>query len=175
MKLTLLSNGLALSAALFASAGFAGGLPGGATSLAETYDSWQLNCVDEDATLTCALTQAQVNSETGQQFLAIELRPDGAGGLGGALVLPFGLALSQGITLGIAAQDSTIALGFSTCLPVGCLVPIGFAAGSIEAIGGAGQLDITATINDSGDPINLAIDMKGFQSAAARMAQVLAE
>lgn len=166
---------LALSAALYASAGFAGGLPNGATSLTETHDTWQLNCIDENAAVTCAITQAQINSESGQQFMAVELRPDGADGLSGALVLPFGLALSQGITLGIDAQETTVALGFSTCLPAGCLVPIGFAADSIEALGTASQLSITAIISDSEDPITLTISMKGFQSATTRMASVLAE
>ena len=166
---------LALGAALFASASFAAGLPGGATSLTETYDTWQLNCVDDAAALTCAITQAQVNSETGQQLLAIELRPDRADGLSGALLLPFGLALNQGITLGLDGQETTVALGFSTCLPAGCLVPIGFAADSLKALGTANQLNITATISDSGDPITLTVNMQGFQNATARMAQVLAE
>jgi len=175
MKKTLQHCVLATVSVLFAAASFAGGLPGGATSLAETHDAWQLNCADKDAVVTCSITQAQINSESGQQLLAVELRPDGAGGLSGALVLPFGLALSQGITLGIDEQDTTVALGFSTCLPVGCLVPIGFAADSLEAIGTASQLNITATISDSGDPINLTVNMQGFQSATTRMANILAE
>ncbi len=175
MKKMFYPHALALSATLFASASIAAGLPGGATSLTETHDTWQLNCVDQNGALTCAMSQAQVDSDSGQQFLAIELRPDGAGGLAGAMVLPFGLALSQGITLGMDEQENTVALRFSTCLPAGCLVPIGFAAESVEAIGGAGQLNITAIISDSGDPINLTIDMTGFQSATTRMTDILAE
>jgi len=74
-------------------------------------------------------------------------------------VLPFGLALNQGITLAIDEQETTVALGFSTCLPAGCLVPIGFATESMEAIGAASRLNITATISDSGDSITLTVNM----------------
>ncbi len=175
MKPTRPPFALALPMLLLAVTARAGGLPGGATSLTETYDAWQLTCVDQDAAVTCAMTQAQIDSDSGQQLLAIEVRPDGAGGLAGALVLPFGLALSQGITLGVEDQATTVALGFSTCLPAGCLVPLGFAADSLAALGNAGQLNITATINDSGDPINLNISMQGFQGARARMDGILAQ
>jgi len=161
-------------AAAMATGSIAGGLPGGATSLVETHGSWQLNCSDEAATVNCIISQAQINSETEQQMLAIELRPDGAGGLSGALVLPFGLALSQGITVGIDDQEANAALGFTTCLPVGCIVPIGFDASSIDALGDANQLSITATISDSGDPISLAVIIPGMKSAVDRMQDILA-
>lgn len=164
-----------MAATYFASIAAAGALPGGATTLAETHENWQLNCGEEETNIICAISQAQVNSETEQQVLAIKLRSDGAGGLSGAVVLPFGLALSQGITVGIDDQDANAALGFTTCLPVGCIVPIGFDASSIEALGDANQLNINATINDSGDPISLAITLPGMKSAVARMQEIMAD
>ena len=175
MKKILHQYLLTISCVLFASATFAGSLPDGATSLTETHDTWQLNCIDEDAAVICAISQAQIDNNSGQQFLAIELRPDGAGGLSGALVLPFGLALGQGITLKIDEQETSVALGFSTCLPVGCIVPIGFANEAIDAISTANKLNLTATISDSGEPINLSVNLSGFQSANTRMANLLAE
>jgi len=66
MKKILQPGVLVLFAAFYASVSFAGGLPSGATSLTETHDTWQLNCVDENAAVSCAITQAQINSESGQ-------------------------------------------------------------------------------------------------------------
>ena len=62
----------------------AGSLPGGASLLVETHGKWQLNCVDEAATLTCGISQTQIDPETRQQLISIEMRDDGDGGLTGA-------------------------------------------------------------------------------------------
>ncbi len=158
---------------VFSSAAVAGPLPGGASSLSETYENWELNCADQSDNVVCSLTQVQIDTQTQQQILAIELQSDGEGGLAGAIVLPFGLALSQGATIGIDEQDANAALGFTTCLPIGCLVPIGFDASSIESLASANQLTVNAIINDSGEPISFSISLSGLQNAQQRLQAVL--
>ena len=158
---------------LWSGVSIAESLPGGASSLTESYENWELTCVNQDETPVCSLAQVQINAETQQQMLAIELRPDGAGGLSGVMVLPFGLALSQGIAIGIDDQEANATLGFTTCLPVGCLVPVGFDAGSIASLATANQLTATAIISDSGDPISFVISLTGLQNAHARLQDVL--
>lgn len=173
----LLANGLATiaTATCIVTASAAGTLPGGATSLTETHGDWQLNCVDEAANISCAITQTQVDPESRKQIIAVEMRSDGEYGLSGALVLPFGLALSKGIAVGIDDQEASLVLGFTTCLPIGCIVPLGFDADSIEALAEASTLNITGTANDTGGLVALQISLQGLTAAFVRMQEILSE
>ena len=73
---------------------------GGASSLQETYDDWQVACGQQGGVKRCAMGQQQISKENRQRVLDIELWPSGDK-LEGALMLPFGLALDQGVTLQI--------------------------------------------------------------------------
>ena len=75
-------------------------LPGGASSLNETYKDWRVTCVQQGATKRCALSQTQVQ-QNGQRVLAIELAAPSGNTVTGTLVLPFGLALDSGIAFQI--------------------------------------------------------------------------
>jgi len=154
--------------------GIAGSLPNGATSLVETHGDWQLNCVDGDAGIVCAITQTRIAEDTGQQIIAVELRSDGNGGLTGVLVMPFGLSLGEGVLVGIDDQEANAVLGFSTCLPMGCIVPVGFDASVVAAFSDANNLLITATANDTGDPVTLPVSLNGLTAAFAGMEDILA-
>jgi len=48
-------------------------LPGGASSLQETFGDWRVACWVTDASRNCALSQQQAR-QNGQRVLAIELR-----------------------------------------------------------------------------------------------------
>jgi invasion protein IalB len=164
-----------VAAICLASLSAAGSLPGGATSLVESHGDWQLNCVDEASSIVCAISQTQVDPESRQQIIAVEMRADGESGLTGALVLPFGLALSKGIAVGIDDQEANAVLGFTTCLPVGCIVPLGFDASAIDALADANELKITAVTNDTGDLVTLSVSLQGFTGAFVRMQDILSE
>src|SRR5919108_1346454 len=62
-------------------------LPGGASSLQETYQDWSLACQGTPKAV-CAVSQQQTQ-QNGQRVLAIELRRGADGGVSGTLVLPF--------------------------------------------------------------------------------------
>ena len=59
------------------------GLPGGASSLRETYDDWIVNCAvqsqDGGNIKHCALSQEQTDNNSHQRVLAIELKPEKTG------------------------------------------------------------------------------------------------
>ena len=172
---SLLKYGLApmaVATCLF-STSVAGSLPGGAVSLVETHGDWQLTCVEEALNIVCAISQTRIDPESRQQIIAIEMRADGDSGLAGALVVPFGLALSKGVSVGIDDQEANAVLGFSTCLPVGCIVPVGFDASAIDALADANELKITAATNDTGDLVTLSVSLQGLAGAFVRMQEIL--
>ena len=151
----------------------AAGIPGGATALNETHGDWTLSCTAPEGVVRCTISQVQVQGENKQRVLAMELtRPPGDTGAAGTLVLPFGLRLSEGITLGLDQEAPFESLQFSTCLPAGCLVPVSFDPNLLSAIGGSTSLAIKAVANDSGEPVTLSVSMRGLSSALARLAQL---
>jgi invasion protein IalB len=162
-------------AALLAStwSSFAQGIPGGATSLNEIHGDWTLSCTAPDGVAHCTISQLQLQGENRQRLLAMELtRARGDNGATGALVLPFGLRLSDGITLGLDHAAPFQRLHFTTCLPAGCLVPLAFDANLISAIGSSTALAIKATANDSGEEVALSVSMSGFTSALTRLTEL---
>lgn len=154
-------------------ASLAQGIPGGATSLNETHGDWTLSCTAPEGVARCTISQLQVQGENRQRVLAIELTKAADGnGATGTLVLPFGLRLSDGIKLGLDEAEPFQNLGFSTCVPAGCLVPVIFDSNLVSALGSSNALAIGATANDSGEDVALAVSMRGFTSALARLAQL---
>jgi len=112
-------------------------LPGGASSLQETYDDWQVVCGQQGGVKRCAMVQQQISKENRQRVLDIELWPAGDK-LQGALMLPFGLALDQGVTLQVDDAAPGQPLHFRTCLPGGCVVPLSFDARGLAPRRGEG-------------------------------------
>ncbi|SDR27423.1 Invasion protein IalB, involved in pathogenesis [Rhizobiales bacterium GAS191] len=145
----------------------ASSLPGGASSLQETYQDWQVACVQQGAGKHCALSQQQSDSKSQQRVLSIELsmpRPDKAEGV---LILPFGLALDKGVILQVDDGAPAPAIRFRTCLPVGCVVPIAFEAPTLAAIRKAGVIKVKV-VADNGSDAAFSISLKGFAGALER-------
>ena len=147
-------------------------LPGGATSLQETFVDWQVGCAVREATKRCAITQEQVNQQSRQRVLAVELTTAGDK-LEGMLIAPFGLALDRGITLQIDEQPSLPTLKFSTCLPGGCLVPLGFDAKTTAALKAGSALKVRAVPAGGGQDLLYTISLKGFAQGLDRVVTLL--
>jgi invasion protein IalB len=122
--------------------------------------------VDGKASKVCALVQEQHVTNTGQRVLMVELRPVGQG-LEGALVLPFGLALAKGATLQVDDAAATAPLAFSTCLPVGCVVPVSFVANWVASLRKGNTLKIGVS-GDGGAETPLSVSLKGFSASIDR-------
>ena len=166
---------LIFAAALFLGGGpaLAQNLPGGASSLNETHGDWTVTCVTLDGTVRCAVSQIQINSENRQRVLSVELTAnDGGNAAGGTFVLPFGLALDQGVALSIDEGEPMASLRFSTCLPAGCLVPLTFDQNAITAMRAGAALKAKAAANGGGQDVNFSISLSGFTSALARAAEL---
>jgi invasion protein IalB len=143
-------------------------LPGGATSLQETFSDWQVGCVVQGAVKRCAVTQEQVNQQSRQRVLAAELTLAGDK-LDGVLLMPFGLALDKGVALQIDDQPSTSTLKFRTCVPGGCLVPLNFDGKTVAALRVGAVLKLRAAA-DGGQEQLYTISLKGFAPALDRIA-----
>jgi len=143
-------------------------VPPGPSSLQETYRNWNVVCVQQEAQRRCVLAQ-QLSQQDGRRVLAFELSTDdGVETATGMLVLPFGLALDEGVTLTVddAAPER---VRFSTCLPVGCLVPLTLAAPALAQLRAGRALNLAVAASDTGDVVEFTISLDGFGAAFARL------
>lgn len=147
-------------------------LPGGANSLSENHENWQLNCaVQAELGRQCFISQQQFQTQTNQRILAIELRWNKTGNLEGAIVMPFGLLLGYGIKLDVDKTGVLMSQSFSTCLAGGCLAPINFSSDFIERMQLGSSLNVVARqIND--ENIEFSISLSGFTSALNRLVEL---
>lgn len=143
-------------------------MPGGASSLQETYQDWSLACQGTPQPV-CAISQQQTQ-QNGQRVMAVELRRNDDT-LSGNLILPFGLLLDAGVILQIDDGQLREPLRFSTCLPGGCLVPLSFDAETIEVLRTGTALRLKVQSTDTKE-LALSISLKGLAAALDRL-QVL--
>lgn len=150
------------------------GLPGGASSLSETYGNWTVSCLvqkqGEAQKVLCSMSQQQVDDKR-QRALAVEISPDKSGA-SGVFVLPFGLNLGAGTILQIDETPADKPVSFTTCLPAGCIVPVSFDAAKAEALGKGKNLSVLAQAMD-GNNIKLTVPLDGFASAIKRTRELL--
>jgi invasion protein IalB len=147
-------------------------LPGGASSIDESYRDWRVGCAQQGTAKRCALSQVLARQD-GQRVLAVTIdAPQGQGQgktVTGALVLPFGLALDAGAALQIDDKPALPPLRFRTCLPAGCVAPLSFDAAAVAMLRAGTSLKVTATA-DGGGPTQFAISLAGFGPALDRAA-----
>ena len=146
-------------------------LPGGASSLNETYKDWRVSCQQEGTNKRCALSQIQAQ-QNGQRVLAIELNPPNGNTISGTLILPFGLALESGIALQIDEKPLMQPIRFRSCLPVGCLVPVAFDAPTLAVLRTATALKVKA-VADGGTAAPFSISLQGFAAGLDRMGALM--
>lgn len=149
-------------------------LPGGASSIQESYEDWRVLCNVVNNAKRCAVQQVQSDTKTGQRLLMVELNPTADGGTTGNLVLPFGLQFDAGVSLALDAGISGKPLNYKTCIPAGCLVPLALDANTITALKAGKQLKLTAkSVDDSVKPLVFTVSLKGFGPALDRAATIL--
>lgn len=143
-------------------------LPGGASSLTETFRDWSVACTQRGTTKRCILSQLQAQ-QNGQRVLAIELAPPNGTTVSGTLVLPFGLALDSGVAFQVDDKPAMQPVRFRTCLPGGCLVNLSFDAATLVALRAGAVLKVKAT-EDGGAVAPFSISLQGFGVALDRVA-----
>ena len=170
MTISRISLATSALVALFCLPVAAQNLPGGASALNEVHGDWQVACASQAATVRCALTHSQSSNDANRRrILAIELAAaDASGAVKGAMVLPFGLRLDAGTAIRIDEQAQSTAR-FSTCLPVGCVVPLNFDADSMAAMKAGKMMTISGTIEDSGQTAEFSVPLNGLASGLDRI------
>lgn len=143
-------------------------LPGGASSLNETHGDWTVACVLQGEAKRCAVSQQQADPQSRQRMLAMELTLAADGKVEGALVLPFGLALGKGVTLGVDEAKPLPALAFRTCLPAGCIAPLSFSPDMLAVLRKGKQLKLEV-VADGGNPVPLSVSLAGLAGALDRL------
>jgi invasion protein IalB len=151
-----------------AAGGAAASLPGGASSLNETYKDWRVACAQQGNQKRCVLSQVQAQ-QNGQRVLAIELNAPSGNTVAGTLVLPFGLALDAGVSFQIDERPAMQPMRFRTCMPAGCLVSVSFDAAMIVALRVGTALKIKA-MADGGAATPFSVSLQGFATALDRVA-----
>jgi invasion protein IalB len=146
-------------------------LPGGASSIVETFEDWRVTCGANGDKSVCTISQTQ-NQQNGQRVLEIGVGPgEGEGTVKGALSLPFGLALDKGVTLQIGDGNPGEPIAFSTCLPGGCIIPLNFDEATVAQLRSAQTIKLGAvTVQEQAT--QFAVSLKGFSAALDRAAAI---
>jgi invasion protein IalB len=147
-------------------------LPGGASSVQETHGAWTVSCRIVEGRKVCGVSQVRTNQQTGQRSFAIELQPPREGKIEGVLILPFGLALGQGVKLTLDDKALGQTTPFSTCFPSGCLAPVSFPTAATDAMKKAKTMAVTAMPFDRIEPAVFAITLDGFAQALGRVVEL---
>lgn len=142
-------------------------LPGGASSLNETYQDWRLLCRQTDAGSRCAISQQEFDGKTRQRILSMELAPT-SGQMSGVIVLPFGVALNKGASIEADGKVVGSRVNFSTCVPGGCLVPVNFDRTQLASIQNGKKIEVKFS-SVAGQQIALPISNKGLDKAVDRI------
>ncbi|WP_433737449.1 invasion associated locus B family protein [Pseudomonas putida] len=150
-------------------------LLGEAAQLREVHDNWILafatQTVDGVVGQRGVLIQEQTHQPSNQRVLSIELWPEAAQ-FKGALMLPFGLALQEGVTLCVD-EGVPFTLPFRTCLAGGCVVDVEFDEGVSAQLRVGDTLMVTVVTADIGKEVAFAIPLKGLCSAHDRLLGLL--
>lgn len=142
-------------------------LPGGASSLNETFQDWRLICRQMTGGSKCAVIQQEFDNKTHQRILSVELSPS-SNQMKGVMVLPFGVALNKGASL--VADGKTVGTNqpFSTCIPAGCLVPLTLDQKQVGDLQSAQKVEVKFT-SIAGQDISLPLSNKGLDKATRRL------
>jgi invasion protein IalB len=141
-------------------------LPGGAQSVSEAYQDWQMMCSQPQGVKQCAIAQQVTDGKSGQRIVGIEVKPQGDKAEG-MLLMPFGLTLDKGVALRIGESEVASGLRFKTCVLPGCLVPLSLDAKTVAALRKAPTLVVNA-VGDNDQVVPLSISLNGFGPALDR-------
>ena len=148
-------------------------LPGGASSLQESFEDWTVNCGLPGGRRVCVLAQVQTDPQSKKRALAIEIGAADGKSLTGVVALPFGLDLTSGATVQIDTAAALPTLPFRVCLPAGCMVPFAFEGETLAQMKSGQQMKITTRAFEGGQPLAFTVSLKGFAAGLARLQALL--
>ena len=136
----------------------------------ETHGDWRVVCAQPNGQKVCALSTQLSDKDSHQLVIGIELRTTSSDKAEGTLIMPFGLAVNKPVTLQIDEAGTAMPMSFSTCAPIGCLVPLSFDAGTVTALKKGTTLTVKATAAETGQEASFKIPLRGFSSGLDRTA-----
>lgn len=153
----------------------------GPSVVQETYRDWVVSCVTPEATeaspapaRVCEMRQELRQAEGNQLVLAVALQPQlDSAGASVTLVVPFGLLLSQSITIDLA--DVRMAeVPYLTCLPRGCIAAVDFETVMIDQMS-AGTEAVVGMTGADGQVLSVTVSLAGFNAGWNRLSTLGAE
>ena len=143
------------------------------SSLTEAYGDWVVRCVSPAAVegqpapaRICEMTQELQQQNTGQRVLAVSLqKAETTTRL--TVVAPFGLLLSEGVKVSVG-ETPVAALGFTTCLPAGCIAVSDLDVTAVDTLA-AGDQAVVEMIDTNTQPVKVNLSLKGFIAAWNRL------
>lgn len=146
------------------------------SSLTETYGAWKVQCGQTEATdtapavKTCQMVQELVQQQSLKRIYLMAIRTTAEGSSQITLVAPFGLLLSEGVSLNI--DDKLIAKApFRTCWPAGCVARQDLTEVVTAALQANLALNLVAT-TEVGQTLTVEMSLDGFTNAYARLKQL---
>lgn len=140
--------------------------------LQETYGDWRVVCVQENDRRSCSLVQQQVRTETGQLVLRVEFAAMPRDTVDATIVLPFGVAVSEPVTMLLDDVEVT-RRPFQTCLPVGCVVAMSLDSKQVAQFRKAAVLTVKTAIVAPRQEVSFRVSLNGFAGALARTASLV--
>ncbi|MGX1500662.1 invasion protein IalB [Labrenzia sp. MBR-25] len=136
-------------------------------TLTERFKAWTVTCVEAE-TRTCRMTQELVQQKTGQRLSALLVEERAGEGPILTVLTPFGLALSQGLTLAVDDAEMPKAQ-FLTCLPSGCVVPVPLDDAALEMLRTGNRLTAVGVTATNDKPVRIEFSLQGSAAALARL------
>ena len=129
------------------------------------FQDWLVRCQAVKDSAGCGITQQILDQRSGQPVLQLALASTKAG-YQLAVVVPLGVSVPDGVTVQIG--DATRKIGYTQCLPGGCVAPLATDAALIDKMKSATDARI-AVIDRTGKPIAVPFSLKGFGPAFDKM------
>lgn len=147
----------------------------GPSSVQETYQAWVVSCATPQATeaapapaRACEMRQELRQADGNQRVLTVALQPQVEGtGATVTMVAPFGLLLSQPITIDVA-ETRVLDVPFRTCLPAGCIATASLAQTGVDQLVAGAEAVVGMTSTD-GQALTLTVSLAGFTAAWNRL------
>lgn len=143
-------------------------LPGGASSLNETYQDWQVMCQQSPVGARCAAVQQEFSNQTHQRILNVQLSPAADGHTAGVVMAPLGVALAKGVVLQADGKIVGAPMSFTACVSDGCIAPATFSASQLNMLQGAKRVEVKLS-SLTGQNLTLPLSAKGLSDAVARV------
>ncbi|RYD93997.1 MAG: invasion associated locus B family protein [Sphingobacteriales bacterium] len=167
----LIVTTIAMTLALSEGAMAATGLPGGASTLRESYGDWIVNCSTSGQSVSCAMSQELLQQTNRRRVLLIALTPEGTTAKG-SLILPLGLALADGARLSLDENTESASFPYRVCTGQGCVVPLTWSEQALQGLRNGTTLGIVAKA-DNGKEAKFSVSLKGFAASLDRVIELL--